>query len=77
MADLRKHFTALESELSVSRTVTTIQKKQIVELERNCWSNEQYSRRECLEVAGIPDNTEDNKLEETVLNVFKKIDVDV
>ena len=55
----------------------TLQKKQIVKLELNCWSNEQYSRRECQEVAGIPDSTEDNKLEETVLNVFKKIDVDV
>ena len=77
LADLRKNYSALESELSVSRTVTTNQKKQIVELERNCWSNEQYSRRECLEVTGIPGDTHNDKLEETVLNVFKKIDVNV
>ena len=67
----------MESELSVSRNVTTNQKRQIVELERQSWSNEQYSRRECLEVAGVPNGTEDAKLEETVLSVFSKIDVSV
>lgn len=77
LVDLRKNYSALESELSVSRTVTTNQRKQIVELERQCWSNEQYSRRECLEVTGIPGNTDDDKLEETVLNVLNKIDVNV
>ena len=77
MTDLKKNYKMLESELSVSRNVTTNQKEQIVELERQCWSNEQYSRRECLEVAGIPNDTEDAKLEETVLSVFSKIDVSV
>lgn len=77
MTDLKKNYEMLESELSVSRNVTTNQKKQIVELERQCWSNEQYSRRECLVVAGIPNDTEDAKLEETVLSVFSKIDVSV
>lgn len=77
LTDLKKSYAMLESELLVSRTVTTRQKKQIIELERQCWSNEQYSRRECLEVAGIPNNTQDSELEETVLNVFDKIDVSV
>ena len=75
--ELSKKYVMLESELSISRTVTTNQKKQIIELERQCWMNEQYSRRECLEVAGIPSDTENSKLEETVLKVFSNIDVDV
>ena len=77
LTDLSKNYLMLESELSVSRTVTANQRKQIVELERQCWSNEQYSRRECLEIAGIPSNTDNTKLEETVLNVFSTIDVTV
>ena len=52
-------------------------KNHIVVLERKCWSNEQYSRCECLEISGIPSDTEADELEETVLKVFEKLDVDV
>ena len=52
-------------------------KNHIIVLERKCWSNEQYSRRECLEISGIPFDTEGDKLEETLLKVFEKLDVDV
>ena len=41
-------------------------KNHIIVLERKCWSNEQYSRRECLEISGIPSDTEAGKLEETL-----------
>lgn len=77
LTDLRKSYTMIESELSIARAVSSTQRKQIIELERQCWRNEQYSRRECLEVAGIPDFTEDHKLEETVIDVLNKIDVPV
>ena len=49
----------------------------IVVLERKCWSNEQYSRHECLETSGILSDTEADELEETVLKNFEKIDIDV
>ena len=47
-------------------------KNHIVELER---SNEQYSRRECLEISGILSDTEAGELEKTVLKVFEKLNV--
>ena len=77
LSELRKNYTRLESELQISKSVTTLQRNQIVALERLCWSNEQYSRRECLEVAGIPANTSQDTLEKTVLEVFDKIDVEI
>ena len=40
-------------------------------LERKCWGNEQYSRRECLEISRIPCDTEANEL----LNMFEKLDL--
>ena len=52
-------------------------KNHIIVLERKSWSNEQYSRRECLEISGIPSDTEAGQLEQTVLKVFEKLDVDV
>ena len=42
-------------------------------MERQCWANAQYSRRECLEVAGIPRQVDDKNLETKVLSIFQKI----
>ena len=52
-------------------------KNHIIVLERRCRSNEQYSRRERLEISGIPSETEAGKSEETLLRVFEKLHVDV
>ena len=46
---------------------------QLVDMERQCWANTQYSRRECLEVEGIPDSVQNNELEDKRLTIFKKI----
>ena len=42
-------------------------------MERQCWANTQYSRRECLEVAGIPRDVSNENLESKVLEVFSKV----
>ena len=46
-------------------------------LERKCAANEQYSRRECLEISGNQDSISNNNLEETALKIFKDIGVTV
>ena len=46
-------------------------------LERQCWSNSQYSRLECLELTGIPETSDNNTLERTVLKIFEKLKVSV
>ena len=46
-------------------------------LERKCAANEQYSRRECLEISGIPDGISDNNLEENVWKIFNETGVAV
>ena len=43
-------------------------------MERKCWENKQYSRRECIEISGISQSIEQLDLEKTVLHVFDKID---
>ena len=75
LLELRNNYSRLESEILTSKTVTTCQKDEIINLERQCWSNEQYSRRECLEISGIPSNTENQNPEETVLSILEKTDV--
>ena len=45
--------------------------------ERQCWVNEQYSRRQGLEISGVPESVTDNNLEEKVLKLLGKTDVEV
>ena len=77
LSELRKNYNKLEADLKVSKSVTEAIKNHIIVLEHKCWSNEQYSRRECLEISGIPSDTEAGELQETALKVFEKFDVDV
>ena len=76
LSELRKKYNKLEADLKVFRSVTEAMKNQTVVLERKCWSNKQYFRRKCLEISGTLSDTETGELEETVLEVFEKFDVD-
>ena len=42
-------------------------------LERQCWENAQYSRKECVEVVGITRQVDDTHLEAKVLSIFQKV----
>ena len=42
-------------------------------MERQCWANAQYSKRECLEVACIPRDVSNENVESKVLEVFGKV----
>ena len=81
LEEIRKfnnNFSKLQSELSVTKQVNTKLTKRIVTLERQCWAYAQYSRKECLEVVGIPRQVDDNQLETKVLSIFEvgcKIDL--
>ena len=46
-------------------------------MERQCWTNVQYSREECLEVVGISASAQKNELKENVPIIFKKIGSEV
>ena len=51
---LTSHVKRLESDVVIVRSVNDQLKKQLVATERQCWANAQYSRRECMEISGIP-----------------------
>ena len=55
LTSLREKFTKMESQLLVTRRVNDNLVKQNRILERKCAANEQYSRRECLEILEIPE----------------------
>ena len=77
LAELRKSYNKLESDLAITKAVNESLRNQIITLERQCWSNAQYSRRETLEISGILENIDDGELEGKVLNVLSKLDVNI
>ena len=77
IADLKSDFRRLESELSISRTINSKLCDRVISLEHQCWANNQYSRRECLEITGLPENTENGNLEDLTLKVLNEIGVNI
>ena len=73
MGKFNNNFAKLEAELVVNKHVNSEFCKRIVTMGCQCWANAQYSRRECLEVAGIPQQVGDKNLEKKVLSIFQKI----
>ena len=65
----------VESSLVVTKTVNDNLLNRITKLERSLYAQEQYSRRECLEIVDIPISADDRNLQSAVCNIINKIDV--
>ena len=74
---LNDNFSNLEADVKIPKNINNPLPLRAVDLERQCWANAQYSRRECLEAAGIPRSVDDNSLEEKIIEVFKKVDSNI
>ena len=75
--ELKTKFCKLESDLHISRNVNDKLSDKLIVLERKCHANEQYSRRECLEISGIPAEVGDKDIEKKVLEVLDAIGIPV
>ena len=70
---LNDNFSKLEADVKIAKNINNLLSQRVVDLERQCWANAQYSRRECLKIVGIPRSVDDNSLEEKVIQVFEKV----
>ena len=70
LLELKTKFTKMESDLKVKLM------ERLVVTERKCWANEQYSRRECLQISGIPESVSDNAFEDKIQGVLRGIDTE-
>ena len=77
MKELSSSFKRLESDVQIVKTVNNNLIKQLENTERQCWANAQYSRRECVEVIGIPKTVESKDLEHTMCKVLNSIGFDI
>ena len=65
---------------TITKSVNESLRNHILILERQCWSNAQYSKRKTPETSEIPENIDDGELGERgggVLTVLSKIDVNI
>ena len=74
---LNENFEQLKSDLAVTKNVNSQLHNRFVNMERQCWANAQYSRRECVEIVGIPTSVLDNELEETFCKIVDKVGVKI
>ena len=61
----------------LQKKINNLLSQRVVDLERQCWANTQYLRRECLEVVGIPGSVDGDSLEEKIIQVFEKVGCNV
>ena len=68
--DLPDHSKKLEADLAIARNVNNKLVQRYVAANCQCWKNVQYSRRDTLEVVGIPTSVRDKVLEQKFVMPF-------
>ena len=67
---LNESFQQLKSDLAITETINRQLHNRIVNMERKYRANFQYSRREYVEIVGIPTSVLDNQLKETFFAIL-------
>ena len=67
------NFSKLEADFKIAKNINNLLSQRVVYLERQCWANAQYLRRECQDIVGIPPPVDENSLEEKVIEIFEKV----
>ena len=62
LSGLMSDFSKLEAYIQVSRNENSKLSERLVTMERRCYANKQYSRKECLEISGIAASVAGNDL---------------
>ena len=65
----------LSSELNIVKNVGNVLKNRIVNLEKELSKNEQYGRRNNVEISGIPNQISDQDLKENIVKICKDSDI--
>ena len=83
LTNLRKEINEIKEELKELRLLTEKYSPQdnlttrMIAIEKRIAEQKQYSRREIVELVGLPDNTNDGELEDAVIKIFEEAVVKV
>ena len=74
---LNTNFELLKPDFSATRIENNSLNERLIALERQCWANAQYSRREYLEIIDIPSSVSNKDLEELLCKAITKAGVNI
>ena len=74
---MREGFDQMKSNMCVTKKGNPLLSERLQTIEKQCWANAQYSRRECLEISGIPSSVSGNDLEYVVFKAITKAGIEV
>ena len=75
--ELNTNFELLKSDFSATTIEKSSLHERLIALGRQCWTNAQYSRRECLKITGLRSSISDKDIEEVVCKAITKAGVDI
>ena len=61
----------LEADVAVPRNASLLLSSRLVDTERQCWANAQYSRRESLEIVGLHESLTNDEAGTKVCQIFQ------
>ena len=67
----------LTSELPIVKNVNNVLENRIINLEKQLSKNEQYDRRNNVEISGISNEIPDQNIEENVVKICKDLDISI
>ena len=67
----------LNSDLAIQKTLCGNLEKKVKSLVTQISLDEQYNRRNCIEFSDIPDTINDDKLEDTIIEACKDVNINV
>ena len=74
---LNDKFGKLEAGVAIARNTNSLLSSHLVDTERQCWSNTQYSRRETIEIVGLPKSLTNDEAETKWCQIFRSFDCNV
>ena len=74
---LNDKFDKLEAYVAIAKNANSPLFSCLVDTERQCWANAQYSRRETLEIAELPKSLTNDEAETQVCQIFRSLDCNV
>ena len=77
LRELNESFQQLKSDLTITKNVNSQLHNRLVNMEKQSWANAQYSRRECVEIVGIPTSIPDNDLEKTFCKIVDNVGIKI
>ena len=74
---LNNRFYKLEADVAIARNANSLLSSRLVDTERQCWANVQYSRRETLEIVALPKSLRNDEAETKVWQIFRSLDCNI